>query len=67
MLEDRISNLEIKFSHQDDLLDQLNKIVTSQQLSIDKLEHIIQELKMSQNENSQGAERTLADDVPPHY
>lgn len=31
MLEEKIRNLEEKFSHQDYLLDQLNKIISQQQ------------------------------------
>lgn len=65
-MEERIKNLEIKFAHQDDLIDQLNKIVTRQQLAIEKMEKEIMEFKLSQNENS-AQTRTLADDVPPHY
>jgi len=66
MLEEKIKDLEVKFSHQDFLLDQLNKIVANQQLAIEKLQKELLELKLSQSENSAQA-RTLADDVPPHY
>ena len=66
MLEEKIKNLEVKFSHQDFLLDQLNKIVTAQQLTIEKLQKDILELKLSQSENNSQS-RSLADDVPPHY
>lgn len=67
MLEKRINDLEIKFSHQDNLVDQLNKIISNQQLLIEKLQKDILELKLSQSENGAQASRTLADDVPPHY
>lgn len=67
MLEERIKDLEIKFSHQDDLIDQLNKIVAAQGLVIEKLQNDILELRLSQGDNSTQAGRTLADDVPPHY
>jgi SlyX protein len=66
MTDKRIEDLEIKFSHQDFLLDQLNKIVANQQLAIEKLQQEIVELKLSQSDDvSKG--RTLEDDVPPHY
>lgn len=66
MIEERVKDLEVKFSHQDFLLDQLNKIVMNQQLVIDKLQNDILELKLSQSET--GAQpRSLEDDVPPHY
>lgn len=67
MLEERIKDLEIKFSHQDDLIDQLNKIVAAQRPMIEKLQNDILELRLSQGDNSTQANRTLADDVPPHY
>jgi len=67
MLEERIKDLEIKFSHQDDLIDQLNKIVAAQGPMIEKLQNDILELRLSQGDNSTQANRTLADDVPPHY
>lgn len=68
MQEERIINLEIKFSHQDQLLDDLNKIVTAQQLTIERLEREILDLKRSVNtETGAPGSRTLADDKPPHY
>jgi SlyX protein len=67
MLEKRISDLEIKFSHQDYLLEELNKIVSNQQLTIEKLQLEILELKISGTNSSDGSSRNLADDVPPHY
>jgi len=67
MFENRIKDLEIKFSHQDDLIEQLNQIVTNQQFSIEKLEKVILELKLAQGDSGSQNSRTLADDVPPHY
>jgi SlyX protein len=67
MQEERIKNLEIKFAHQDDFIDQLNKIITNHQLTIEKLEREILELKRSHSEGTTSSPRTLADDVPPHY
>lgn len=68
MQEDRIINLEIKFSHQDQLLDDLNKVVTAQQLTIERLEREILDLKRSINGGSSvTGPRSLADDKPPHY
>lgn len=66
MIEDRLNALEIKFSHQDHLVEELNKIVSDQQQLIDKLIKEIQDLKVSIDGNGQSS-RTLEDDVPPHY
>lgn len=67
MLEQRLIALEEKFSYQDHLVDQLNKIVTNQQLTIDQLKKDVLELKLSQNSGGNQGTRTLKDDVPPHY
>jgi SlyX protein len=66
-MDQRIINLEVKFSHQDMLLEELNKIVTSQQMMLEKLQKEITELKHIQSENAPQSPRSLADEVPPHY
>jgi SlyX protein len=68
MNDERLTNLEIKFSHQDMMLEQLNKIVTSQQTTIERMEKEILDLKRNINqENGVQGSRSLADDRPPHY
>lgn len=66
MIEERLTALEIKFSHQDILVDELNKMVSDQQQLIDKLVREIQNMKISLDGNPQSV-RALEDDVPPHY
>ena len=66
MLEEKIKDLEIKFAHQDFLVDQLNKIIASQQQTIEKMQKDIQDLKLSLLENTSQT-RSLEDDIPPHY
>ncbi len=66
-IENRITDLEIKFTHQDDLVDQLNKIVTSQQFIIEKLQKDVLDLKTLFADSEVSANRTLKDDIPPHY
>lgn len=60
MSEERIINLEIKFSHQDDLINQLNRIVTEQQMRLERLEQEVRELR-EVTATSPAGER------PPHY
>jgi SlyX protein len=67
MSDQRITDLEIKFTHQDDLVDQLNKIVTSQQFIIEQLQKDVLELKLLFADRDVSGSRTLKDDVPPHY
>jgi SlyX protein len=65
-LEERLIELEVKFSHQDFLMDELNRIVADQQRFIEKLQQDINDLRLSQSESGTQP-RSLADDVPPHY
>lgn len=68
MNDERIINLEIKFAHQDDFLNQLNKIVSSQQSTIERLEKEVLELRRNLNVGSSvDGNRSLSDDKPPHY
>lgn len=67
MLEERIINLEVKFTHQDEFLYELNKIVIAQQATIEKLQKDLQELKLVNAESDVSPNRSLRDDIPPHY
>lgn len=67
MLEERLTNLEIRFSHQDYYLDQLNQIVTSQQQTIKRLEKEILDLKTSVNSGGVDGNRNPLNERPPHY
>lgn len=61
--ESRIIDLEIKFTHQEDLLEQLNKIVTKHEFTIDKLRNEIIELKIAANAD----QAEITNEKPPHY
>ena len=64
-LEERLIALEEKFSYQDQLVTELNKIVSDQQLTISQL---IREVKgLSEMSEGGASARSLNDDVPPHY
>ena len=66
--EQRLTNLEIRYTHQEDFLHELNDIVVKQQKIIERLEKEIIDLKRSLNsEGGVSATRTLRDDIPPHY
>ena len=68
MIEKRLIDLEIRFSHQDDFLTKLNDVVTQQGIKIERLEKELLDLKRSAN-SSAGVDmnRSLSDDRPPHY
>jgi SlyX protein len=68
-LEDRIIELEIKITRQDDLLDELNKIVYLQQKKLDQLDQLnlalakrLKEISMNSNQGER-----IVDERPPHY
>lgn len=66
MNDKRIIDLEIKYTQMEDLLDQLNQIVTTQQFAIEKLEREVLELKLASSSGNSG-ERNLVNEKPPHY
>lgn len=63
----RITDLEIKISYAEDLIDELNRTVYRQQQQIDLLIAEIKALR-DQVRNAAPAEaRNLRDEIPPHY
>ena len=68
MNEDRIIELEIKTAYQEDLLQELNKIVSRQQQQIERLEATCRLLNERINSLSiEGGGAESVDEVPPHY
>jgi len=69
MSESRIIELEIKAAYQEDLLSELNRIVSRQQQQIDRLEATCEllndRIKSLSTEGAGGGE--AVDEVPPHY
>lgn len=65
--DQRLTELEIKASYSDDLLEQLNLIIYRQQQQIDALVHEVQQMRQQQSDSSGGAPRNLRDELPPHY
>ncbi len=63
----RLTDLEIKASFQEDLLEELNQIVVRQQQQIDQLIREIAHLRESVAEGGVGTSRNLRDELPPHY
>jgi SlyX protein len=66
MTDDRITNLEIKLSFTEDLIEKLNETVYKQQQQI---EFLYRELKAIKEQASSGGtgSGSLKDDIPPHY
>ena len=66
--DQRLTELEIKASYSDDLLEQLNLIIYRQQQQIDALLHEMHSLRQQMPPaGSASAPRNLRDELPPHY
>jgi SlyX protein len=67
LVDDRLTNLEIKASYSEDLVEQLNQIIIRQQTQIDALIHEVMQLKDRVPEASSSQGCNLRDDLPPHF
>lgn len=65
--EQRLTNLEIKASFTEDLLEQLDQVIVRQQQQIDLLLREVARLRERTAEPQDGVPRNLRDDLPPHY
>lgn len=63
----RLTDLEIKASFMEDLVDQLNTVVARQQGQIDALVGALQQLRQQGLADEPGGFRSLRDELPPHY
>lgn len=66
-LGQRITELEIKLSFQEDLLDKLDQIVIRHQTHIDALTRELIDLRQQSRQAGDVPQRNLRDDLPPHY
>lgn len=67
LIEDRLTNLEIKASFAEDLLDKLDQIIIRQQDQIDRLQAEVTWLRQQNPGDAAPLQRNLRDDLPPHY
>jgi len=66
--DQRLTELEIKASFTEDLLDKLDSVIVRQQQQIDALIREIADLKQqAPADGGMGATRSLRDDLPPHF
>ncbi|MCZ4065374.1 SlyX family protein [Oxalobacter aliiformigenes] len=63
-MEERLIDLEIRITRQEDMIDELNKTVYQQQLKIDNFEAILKEMasRIVELEND-----NPLNEKPPHY
>lgn len=66
-IDQRLTDLEIKASFTEDLLEQLDKVIVRQQQQIDLLVREVTELRQPVADGGITAARSLRDDLPPHF
>jgi SlyX protein len=66
-IDKRLTDLEIKASFTEDLVDHLNDVVARQQQQIELLIREVGKLKDRAPDTGQGEARDARDDLPPHY
>jgi SlyX protein len=65
--ERRLTELEIKASFSEDLVDHLNQAIVRQQQQIDALLLEVRHLRQQLPAADGGSARSLRDELPPHY
>lgn len=66
-IQRRLTELEIKASFTEDLVDQLNDVVARQQAQLDLLVRELLALKQQMPSADTARARSLRDELPPHY
>jgi SlyX protein len=67
MNEERLVDIEVKLAHQEQLLIDLDQVVTDQQAKIMRLEELCNELIERVRSVGEGAMEVPQDERPPHY
>ena len=66
--EQRLTDLEIKASFTEDLVDSLNQVIVRQQQEIEHLLHRLGMLiEQVESSSTSSPARNLLDELPPHY
>lgn len=66
-MESRIIDLEVKLTFNEELLEQLSRVLYRQQQQIDRLEKEVKTLCEQIRDNQPAEPRNLRDEIPPHY
>ena len=65
--DQRLTELEIKATYTEDLVEQLEQVIVRHQQQIDLLLREVAELRQPATDVGLGAARSLRDDLPPHF
>jgi SlyX protein len=65
--DERITNIEVKLSFAEDLVEELNQTIYKQQQQIDMLINEVRALKLQMASNLPSDGNSPRDELPPHY
>ena len=65
--DQRLTNLEIKTTFTEDLVEQLDQIIARQQQQIDLLLREVAALRQPAGDSTETSGRSMRDDLPPHF
>ena len=65
--DQRLTNLEIKATYTEDLVEQLDQIIARQQQQLDLLLRELAALRQPALDSAQTTGRHLQEDLPPHF
>lgn len=66
-IEKRLTELEIKLSFTEDLVEDLNQIIVRQQQQLDAVMRELLQLRQQSPDDGATPFRSLRDELPPHY
>lgn len=66
-MESRLTEIEVKLSFSEELLEELNRTVHRQQQQIDQLQQELRALRRQMQAALPAEPRNLNDETPPHY
>jgi len=67
MSEERFVDIEVKLAHQEQVVNELNEVVTQQQAKLTQLEELCTSLIQRVRSIGEGAADPEQDERPPHY
>lgn len=66
-MEDRLEKIETKLSLAEDMIEELNKTIYRQQRQIEQMQQDMLTLRQQLQASLPAEQRSLLDEIPPHY
>lgn len=66
-METRLEKIETKLSLAEDMIEELNKTIYRQQRQIEQMQQDLLTLRQQMQASQPAEQRSLLDEIPPHY